>query len=91
MSFDPHHTERRLEGSRQLNLQLAAAKAGQPIPPVDPSIIREESFLPPKIPIEPVANPMERYLRLDPQQDAYVVYTKTVAGNLMREGGILRK
>ena len=88
---DHHHTERRLEGGRQMNIQLAAAKSGRAVPPIDPSIINEDSFLPSKTPTEPIANSMERYLRLDPQQDAYVVYTRTATQNELLARGILQR
>jgi hypothetical protein len=88
-SHDPYHTERRLEGGRQLNLQLAAARAGAAIPPTDASIVREESFLPSPS-VQPTANPLERYLQLDPHQEAYVVYTRTATQNELKHRGILK-
>lgn len=89
LNGDINHSERRMEGSRQINLQIAAARAGTAIPPIDASIVREESFLLQNASAGP-ANPMDRYLQLDPQQDAYVIYTRTAAQNELKARGIFR-
>lgn len=86
---DAQHSERRMEGNRQLNLQLAAARAGTAIPPIDASIVREEAFIQDNSTPGP-ANPMERYLQLEPQQDAYVIYTRTATQNELKARGIFR-
>ena len=80
-----------MEGGRQLNLQLAAARAGGQIPGVDSSIVREEQFLPPPDHARAqTADPLERYLRLDPHQDAYVVYARTALQNELRHRGLMK-
>ena len=87
-THDPYHTERRLEGLRQLNLQLAAARAGRPVPTTDTSIIREEHFALPKWPVQETADPLERYLQLEPWQDACVAYARVATGNELRWRGV---
>lgn len=89
VSYDPQHTERRLEGTRQLNLQLAAAAAGTTIPATDASIIQPESFLP-STGTQPIGNPLERWIHLAPHQDACVIYTRTATQNELKHRGILR-
>lgn len=88
LNGDINHSERRMEGSRQINIQIAAARAGTAIPPIDASIVREESFI--QGASSGPANPMDRYLQLDPQQDAYVIYTRTAAQNELKARGIFR-
>jgi len=90
MASDPNHAERRLEGGRQLNIQLAAARSGTAVPKIDPSIVREDSFLP-RNANGSSANPLDRYLQVQPQDDATVLFSRTATQNELKARGILRK
>ena len=83
---DPTHTERRLEGIRQCNIQIAAAKSGAAIPSLDTSFLSEDAFKPING-TNPDLDPLERYLKLDAQQEANVLYSRTATQNELAAQG----
>lgn len=74
---DHGHNERRLEGIRQCNLQIEAAKNGAPVPEIDTSYLSPNSFYPDLSQPNQPMTPMERYLTGDLHQEPSVIYTRT--------------
>ena len=89
MSSDPTHTERRLEGIRQCNIQIAAAKSGAEVPSIDASFLPEDAFRPGATDSE--LDPLARYLKLEAQQEANVLYSKTATQNELAARGVWKK
>lgn len=74
---DRGYNDRRLEGIRQANIALAAAKAGQAIPDVDTSLLPQEIFFPDLNARPPLLTPMERFLNDDLHAEPTVIYSRT--------------
>lgn len=87
---DPTHTERRLEVIRQGNIQIAAAKSDTAIPSLDTSFLNKDAFKPTNS-INPELDPLERYLKLDAQQEPNVLYSRTAVQNELAARGIWAK
>lgn len=88
---DPTHTARRLEGIRQCNIQLAAAKSGASIPRIDASFLSEDAFASTLAAAGEELDPLQRYLKTDATQEANVLYSRTATGNELAARGVWKR